>query len=85
MVKPISYKILFALIAANDWDLEQIDVKIAFLYGLIEEEIYVKQPTSWERTGSNGETLFYKLRKGLYSLKQLPRLWYNRFLEFISK
>ena len=85
VVKPISYKILFALAAANDWDFEQMDVKTAFLYGLIEKEVYVKQPTGWERIGLNGETLFYKLRKGLYSLKQLPRLWYNRFLEFMSK
>ena len=68
VVKPVSYKVLFALAAANDWDLEQMDVKKAFLYGLIEEEVYVEQPQGWEKTGKNGEKLYCKLRKALYGL-----------------
>ena len=42
VVKPISYKAIFALAAAEDWNLEQMDVKTAFLYGDVEEEIYVR-------------------------------------------
>ena len=38
----MSYKAIFTIAAANDWDLEQIDVKTAFLYEAVEEEIYVE-------------------------------------------
>ena len=61
-----------------------MDVKTAFLYGLIEEEVYVEQPIGWEKTGKDGEKLYCRLRKGLYGLKQSPRLWYDRFWEFMS-
>jgi hypothetical protein len=39
----MSYKAIFAIAAALDWELEQMDVKTAFLYGLIDVEIYVEQ------------------------------------------
>jgi hypothetical protein len=42
VVKPMSYKTMFAIAAAMDWDLEQMDVKTAFLYGDVEEEIFVE-------------------------------------------
>lgn len=40
VVKPVSYKALYALAAALDWDLEQIDVKTAFLYGDVEDHLH---------------------------------------------
>lgn len=43
-VKLQSYKAIFAHAAARDWDLEQMDVSTAFLYGEVEEDIYVIQP-----------------------------------------
>ena len=45
VVKPMSYKALFAIAAALDLEIEQMDVKTAFLYGDIVEEIFVEQPT----------------------------------------
>lgn len=47
VVKPMSYKAIFALCAARNWDIDHMDVKTAFLYGLVEEIIYVIQPTSY--------------------------------------
>ncbi|KFY94725.1 hypothetical protein V500_03088, partial [Pseudogymnoascus sp. VKM F-4518 (FW-2643)] len=44
VVKPMSYKLLFAIAAANDLEIKQMDVKTAFLYGNIDTEIYVEQP-----------------------------------------
>jgi hypothetical protein len=44
VVKPMSYKLLFAITAAHDLEIEQMDVKIAFLYGDIDVEVYVEQP-----------------------------------------
>ena len=44
VVKPMSYKAIFAMSYANNWEIHQMDVKTAFLYGLIEDEVYVNQP-----------------------------------------
>lgn len=42
VVKPMSYKALFAIAAALDYEIEQMDIKTAFLYGVVEEEIFVE-------------------------------------------
>ena len=47
-----------------------MDVKTAFLYSGIDEEIYMEQPTGFKE----GNGLVYKLNKALYGLKQSPRL-----------
>ncbi len=39
VVKPISYKLIFGIAVARDWEIEQMDVRTAFLYRDIEEEI----------------------------------------------
>ena len=72
VVKPMSYKALFAIAAALDYEIEQMDVKTAFLYGNVEEEIYVEQPTGYEE-GCGSEDVCV-LDKALYRLKQSPRI-----------
>lgn len=53
-----------------------MDIKLTFLNGFFDEEVYVKQPPGYEvcRHGNK----IYKLNKGLYGLKQAPRAWYKR-------
>lgn len=82
VVKPMSYKAIFALAAALDWKLEQMDVKTAFLYGNVEETIYVTQPTGFE---TGGKHKVCKLKKALYGLKQSPRVWYNTLAAFLAE
>jgi len=52
-----------------------MDVKSAFLNGVIEEEVYVKQPPGFEDLKHPGHV--YKLKKSLYGLKQAPKAWYD--------
>ena len=58
-----------------------MDVKISFLHGDLEEEIYMKQPIGFVVKGK--KELVRKLKKSLYSLKQSPRMWYRKFDTYI--
>jgi len=63
--------------------LYQMDVKCAFLNGVISEEVFVKQPPSFEDPKYPHHV--YKLKKSLYGLKQAPRAWYDRLSNFLIK
>ena len=58
-----------------------MDIKSAFLNGVISEEVYVKQPPGFEDL-KNPEHVF-KLKKSLYGLKQAPRSRYDRLSNFL--
>ncbi|KAM2628105.1 hypothetical protein TB2_001483 [Malus domestica] len=81
VVKHSSIRIMLALVAQYDLELVQLDVKTAFLYGDLNEEIYMCQPDGYIVKGN--ENLFCKLKKSLYGLKQSPRQWYLRFDKFM--
>ncbi|KAI5344419.1 hypothetical protein L3X38_012296 [Prunus dulcis] len=66
---------LIALAAQKRWNLYQLDVKFAFLNGVLKEEVYVEQPQGFVK--ENEEIMVYKLHKALYRLKQAPRAWYD--------
>nr|GEZ08685.1 hypothetical protein [Tanacetum cinerariifolium] len=53
----------------------QMDVKSAFLYGTIKEEVYVYQPPGFEDPDHPNKV--YKVVKALYGLHQAPRAWYE--------
>jgi len=63
-------------------ELDQLDVKTAFLHGDLEEEIYMSQPMGF-KTARKGH-MVCKLKKLLYGLKQSPKQWYKRFDSFIQ-
>jgi len=65
--------ILLALAVQYDYELDQLDVKIAFLHDDLEEEIYMTQLFGFKVAGM--EKLVRKLEKSLYGLKQSPRQW----------
>jgi len=58
-----------------------MDVKSAFLNGIINEEVYVSQSFGFENHQHPNHV--YKLKKALYGLKQAPRQWYERLSNFI--
>ena len=58
-----------------------MDVKSAFLNGIINEEVYVEQPPRFK--SQEFPNHIYKLNKVLYGLKQAPRAWYDRLSSFL--
>ncbi|WVZ84668.1 hypothetical protein U9M48_031673 [Paspalum notatum var. saurae] len=64
-------RILLTFAASKGFKLQQMDIKSAFLNGFIEEEVYVRQPSSFESARFSDRV--YKLRKALYGLKQAPK------------
>nr|GEZ78065.1 hypothetical protein [Tanacetum cinerariifolium] len=59
----------------------QMDVKSAFLYGTIKEEVYVCQPLGFEDTDHPDKV--YKVVKALYGLHQAPRAWYETLANYL--
>ncbi|GKG08646.1 putative ribonuclease H-like domain-containing protein, partial [Tanacetum coccineum] len=59
----------------------QMDVKSTFLYGIIEEEVYVCQPPGFEDPNSPDKV--YKVVKELYGLHQAPRAWYGTLAKYL--
>ena len=62
-----SIRTIMALASMMKWDLHQMDVKTTFLNGVIEEEVYIKQPQGFEV--KDKVTHVYKLKKDMYGLK----------------
>ncbi|GJZ56625.1 putative ribonuclease H-like domain-containing protein [Tanacetum coccineum] len=58
-----------------------MDVKSAFLYGTIEEEVYVCQPPGFEDPDNPDKV--YKVVKALYGLHQAPRAWYETLANYL--
>jgi hypothetical protein len=74
-------RLVLALAAVMDLEMIQLDIKTAFLYGVLEEEIYMEQPEGFVIPGRESEVC--RLLKCLYGLKQASRCWHQLFDEFI--
>ncbi|KAL6336690.1 hypothetical protein AAG906_036004 [Vitis piasezkii] len=77
VVKMSSIRVVLGLAASLDLEIQQMDVKTAFLHGDLDKEIYMEQPEGFVLKGK--EDYVCKLKKSLYGLKQAPRQWYKKF------
>ena len=68
---------LLSLATSYGLIVHQMDVKIAFLHGKLDEEIYIDQPGGFVVNGQ--ESKVCKLLKSLYGLKQAPKQWHEKF------
>ncbi|XP_073016671.1 uncharacterized protein [Primulina eburnea] len=75
-------QVLLSIAVNLDWPLQQLDVKNAFLNGMLEEEVFMDPPPGFE--GTCGKKVC-RLKKALYGLKQSPRAWFGRFTQFVLK
>ena len=82
VVKLTTLRMMLGLVATQDLELVQMDVKTTFLHGDLDEEIYMQQPEGYAKSGK--EHLVCKLCKSLYGLKQEPRQWYHKFDMFMQ-
>ena len=64
--------------ASESWTVQQVDVKTAFLNGVLEEEVYVTQAPCFHN-GDGGKVC--RLKKSLYGLKQAPRVWHLKLAQ----
>nr|GEV05723.1 hypothetical protein [Tanacetum cinerariifolium] len=70
-----AFRLFIAYASFMDFTVYQMDVKSAFLYGTIEEEVYVSQPPGF--VDPEFPDRLYKVEKALYGLHQAPRAWYE--------
>jgi len=68
-IKFTTLRLLLAYANYHDKDIHQMDIKTAFLYGELHEEIFMEPPDGYKEDG-----MVWKLKKSLYGLKQAPRM-----------
>lgn len=77
-----SIRLFLRMACILNFKVYQMDVKSAFLNGILQEEVYVAQPKGFE--DPTNPKFVYKLKKALYGLKQAPQAWYERLTGFLT-
>ena len=75
-------RLILALAALEDWHISGLDVRSAYLYGKLEEEIYMEQPEGFRKPGT--EHKVFKLKRALYGLKQAGLAWWRTLSESMT-
>ena len=83
VARPESIRILLIIASHLNFKLYQMDVKSAFLNGMLQEEIYIEQPKGFVDPHRPDD--IYKLKRALYGLKQAPRAWYDRLTLYLTE
>ena len=78
-----SIRILLTIASHLNFKLYQMDVKSAFLNGMLQEEVYVEQPKGFIDPHKPDDV--YKLKRALYGLKQAPRALYDRLTAYLTE
>jgi hypothetical protein len=74
VVKAATIRLVLSIAVSNGWSMRQLDVQNTFLRGVMEEEVYMKQPPGYK--SSKHSDFVCRLDKALYGLKQAPRAWF---------
>jgi hypothetical protein len=81
VLRMASFRLLMALATILDLEVHHLDVQTAFLHGDLPEEIYMSQPPGFE--SHSQPNYVCRLHRSLYGLKQSPRLWFQKFNNFM--
>ncbi|KAL0423678.1 UNVERIFIED_CONTAM: Retrovirus-related Pol polyprotein from transposon RE1 [Sesamum radiatum] len=79
-----SIRVLFSLAVNLSWPMYQMHIKNAFLYGDLNETVYMEQPPGYVAQGEK-QRMVCKLKKAIYGLKQSPRAWFDKFSRIIGE
>jgi histone deacetylase 1/2 len=82
VVKPTTIRLLLSMALTCGWHLRQLDIQNAFLHGVLEEEVYMRQPPGFD--DSSCPSYICRLDKAIYGLKQAPRAWHARLSTILS-
>lgn len=82
VVKMATVHTVLTLAAARDWPVHQLDVNNAFLHGVLDEQVYARQPAGFIDDTRSDHVC--RLSKSLYGLKQAPQAWYKRLTTFLG-
>jgi hypothetical protein len=83
VVKPTTIRLLLSLEVYQKWHLHQLDIQNAFLHGILDEEVYMRQPPGFEDS-TYPHHLFHP-QKAIYGLKQVQRAWHARLSSVLGK
>lgn len=80
MIKQPTVEVILNLAVHYSWPIKQLDVSNAFLHGVINGEVYMRQPIGYK--DPDHPQFVCKLSKALYGLRQAPRAGTPSFLVF---
>ena len=72
---------MFSIAVLSGWKIHQLDIHNAFINGVLNEEVYMKQPPGFVDSALPGHVC--RLHNSIYGLKQAPRAWYTRLNDFL--
>jgi hypothetical protein len=78
-----SIRLVIAMAASEGWDLLHLDVKTTFLYGELNEPVYMRIPLGFITPDNNNQVCL--LCKSFYGLRQSPRMWFQKIDAFLFK
>lgn len=80
VVRLESVRLILSVVAREDFDIVHFDIKTAFLYGSLDEEISMEEPEGF----TSGKGKACKLQRSVYGLKQASRVWNTCFTSFLK-
>ena len=81
VIKQVTVRLVFFIAIWCGWKIYQLDIQNAFLNGVLDKEVYMKQPSGFVDSALPSHVC--RLHKSLYGLKQAPRAWYTRLNDFL--
>jgi len=76
-------RMMLATAALENWNVSALDIKTAFLYGQLDEEIYMEQPEGFKHKGQEHKVLL--LRRAIYGLKQAALAWWKELDQSVKQ
>jgi hypothetical protein len=83
MVKDATIHLVLSIAVSHGWSLRQLNMQNMFLHGVLEDEVYMRQPPGYK--DKNLPHHVCRLDKAIYGLKQAPRAWYSRLSDKLQK